>query len=1303
MFQRPQRRLVGSTTLIVAALTTVSCTDQFAPNPPPPNAALLEVQAPIIFVGAGDIASCTRDGDTKTALLVESILNANPTAWAFIAGDNVYEDGSTVEYRDCYGPTWGRFKTRTRPSLGNHEYDGVELAEPSFNYFGDELWGQSRARGGYYSFDLGTSWHIVVLNSNEDFVPIIVGSPQDNWLKADLAANNKPCLAAIWHHPRFFSSQDVNSTLERSRSKPFWDRLYAAGADLVLNGHSHAYERFAPQKPDGTLDAERGIRQFIVGMGGKGTGVVVKIHPHSEVQEGTTLGVMQLTLSASSYSWKFIPEAGRTFSDEGTASCHGSSGSLQTNEPPTASFTQGCSGLSCTFNSDASSDSDGIIASRLWEFGDGTTSAEPNPTHAYATANIYTVKLTVTDDRDAPGWTTQPVQAGTTLPPIGGAVLVGAGAIAHCSLTSDEATAQLLDALPSATVFTTGDGANSVGSATDYANCYGPTWGRHKARTRPAVGYMDYKTAGASGYFGYFGAAAGNQAEGYYSYNLGDWHIIALNSLVPMTVGSAQETWLRRDLTANPKVCTLAYIFRARFSSGKGGNSAGVQPLWQALYEKGADIILAGGDHSYERFARQTPAGAAAPTNGIQEFVVGTGGQSLTGLGTVAASNSVVFNGSTFGVLKLTLGSRGYTWEFVPVAGSTFTDAGSMDCVGAPPQTPNVAPTASFSEVCTGLSCAFTDASTDNDGTIKTRAWEFGDGTTSTAANPVHLYAADGSYTVKLTVTDDDDAPSNPAATRPVAVTNRRPTAGFIATCTDLDCDFDNASEDADGTIGSWEWDFGDGTPILEGDFPSPSHRYLTAETYTVTLTVEDDHNTESEVLTRQVAVSEPVPNVPPTAAFDPPNCSATVSCSFDDKSTDPDGSIATRRWDFGDAPAIAAAAPIETTQNPVSHSYTTVGTYQVTLTVIDDDGQASTPLVQDVTVAEPPANPPPVASFTAPACTTGVPCSFDDTSTDDGTIATRTWDFGDGSAELRTAQDPVSHTYTTAGGYTVTLTVVDNGGATSDPAAQDVVTVSDAPNAAPTAAFSRACNNLACTFTDQSTDPDPGGTIKTWAWTFGDGSTSTLQNPPQHTYTGGGSKTVTLTVTDNLDKPSAIPATQTFTVAANVAPTAAFTAPACTAGVACSFTNTSTDGDGTIASRSWNFGDGGTSTSNSPSRTYAAAGTYTVRLTVTDNSGATGTTTRDVTVSAAANAIPTALFGSVCTRLSCKFTDRSTDPDGNGTIVAWSWNFGDGTTSTTRHPTRVYKAGGTYKVKLTVTDTGGASDPITHTITITP
>ena len=258
-------------------------------------------------------------------------------------------------------------------------------------------------------------------------------------------------------------------------------------------------------------------------------------------------------------------------------------------------------------------------------------------------------------------------------------VFVGAGDISDCGNNGDEETAKLLDGI-AGTVYTLGDNVYSSGTATEFAQCYDPTWGRHKARTKPAPGNHDYGTAGAAGYFGYFGALAGPSGRGYYSYNLGDWHIISLNSEVSMSAGSAQEIWLRGDLAANTKQCTLAYWHKPRFSSGTHhGSTSAAQPLWQALYEFGAEIVLGGHEHSYERFAPQTPTGAADPTRGIREFVAGTGGASHY-TGNTRIANSEVFNGATFGVLKLTLGPGTYSWQFVHVAGQTFTDTGSGTC-----------------------------------------------------------------------------------------------------------------------------------------------------------------------------------------------------------------------------------------------------------------------------------------------------------------------------------------------------------------------------------------------------------------------------------------------------------------------------------------------------------------------------------------------------------------------------------------------------------------------------------------------
>lgn len=257
-------------------------------------------------------------------------------------------------------------------------------------------------------------------------------------------------------------------------------------------------------------------------------------------------------------------------------------------------------------------------------------------------------------------------------------VLVGAGDIGSCGSTGDEATAALLDSIPG-TVFTAGDNAYPAGSARQFARCYGPSWGRHKARTRPSPGNHDYRTAAAAAYFAYFGAQAGPVGRGYYSYDLGDWHLISLNSNISMRAGSPQERWLRADLAATSKRCVLAYWHHARFSSSSNhGSQKQTQPLWEALYEHGAEIVISGHDHVYERFALQTPDGRMDADRGIREFVVGTGGAGHYDFGT-PLPNSEVRDNTTYGVLKLTLSRESYSWTFVPSGGS-FTDSGSGTC-----------------------------------------------------------------------------------------------------------------------------------------------------------------------------------------------------------------------------------------------------------------------------------------------------------------------------------------------------------------------------------------------------------------------------------------------------------------------------------------------------------------------------------------------------------------------------------------------------------------------------------------------
>jgi acid phosphatase type 7 len=262
-------------------------------------------------------------------------------------------------------------------------------------------------------------------------------------------------------------------------------------------------------------------------------------------------------------------------------------------------------------------------------------------------------------------------------------VLVGAGDIATPSAQNDEATAKLLDNIPG-TVYTVGDNTYPNGAASEFTNYYGPTWGRHKNRTRPSVGDHEYNTLNASGYFDYFGASAGDPKKGYYSYNLDDWHAVVLNSNCAQIGGcgstSPMVTWLKNDLAANPKRCTVAYFHHPLFSSGgEHGNVVAVKPIWEALYAANADVVLNGNDHNYERFASQTPSGVADAARGIREFVVGTGGGGLYSFGTVKP-NSQVRNNTTHGVLKLTLYPTSYEWKFVPVAGKTFTDSGTTTC-----------------------------------------------------------------------------------------------------------------------------------------------------------------------------------------------------------------------------------------------------------------------------------------------------------------------------------------------------------------------------------------------------------------------------------------------------------------------------------------------------------------------------------------------------------------------------------------------------------------------------------------------
>ncbi|HEY6853586.1 MAG TPA: PKD domain-containing protein, partial [Gemmatimonadales bacterium] len=347
--------------------------------------------------------------------------------------------------------------------------------------------------------------------------------------------------------------------------------------------------------------------------------------------------------------------------------------------------------------------------------------------------------------------------------------LVGAGDVSSCSHHNDQSTAKLLDTIPG-TVFVTGDNAAPSGSSSDYGNCYDPTWGRQKARTYPAPGDVEYQTTGAAGYFGYFGAAAGDATKGYYSYTLGTWHVVVLNSQLSMALGSAQEQWLKADLAANSQQCTLAYWHLPLFYSGATANTrASVKPLWDDLYAAGAEVVLNSHTRNYERFAPQRPDAVADSTYGIREFIVGTGGLGTWAFGPTAPNSEV--RGQVYGVLRLTLDSLRYSWQFVPVTGTKFVESGSGTCHTAPiPVAKPGGPYHGEGSITFDGSTSFSPQGYEP----LAYAWTFGDGASGTGVSPSHAYAAAGTYTVTLTVTDAHGTVSA-AATTTALVQNTAP------------------------------------------------------------------------------------------------------------------------------------------------------------------------------------------------------------------------------------------------------------------------------------------------------------------------------------------------------------------------------------------------------------------------------------------------------------------------------------------------------------------------------------------------
>lgn len=291
------------------------------------TATTLAASAPgFVMVGAGEITSCSSTASLATAAVIDGVIAANPDAIVFTTGDNLADTVTAgASYASCFDPAWGRFKPRMRAALGQQDFASVKGITPVYDYFADK----AGAPNGWYSFDLGTSWHVIVLNTstwqhgalNLTDPAGSPNSPQNTWLAADLSANTKPCVMVISWERRFYSG--TTPTYQQGNMLRIANMLFAAGVDLMVSGKDKLYSRFALSDGVGAANAN-GFRQFIVGTGGRSLDGVTGLQnpPTLEVRDNTTQGVLKLTLNEGSYRWDFLPIAGGTFTDTGTQACH---------------------------------------------------------------------------------------------------------------------------------------------------------------------------------------------------------------------------------------------------------------------------------------------------------------------------------------------------------------------------------------------------------------------------------------------------------------------------------------------------------------------------------------------------------------------------------------------------------------------------------------------------------------------------------------------------------------------------------------------------------------------------------------------------------------------------------------------------------------------------------------------------------------------------------------------------------------------------------------------------------------------
>lgn len=774
------------------------------------------------------------------------------------------------------------------------------------------------------------------------------------------------------------------------------------------------------------------------------------------------------------------------------------------NAKPTADFTISKDKLEVSLDASASKDSDGSISSYSWDFGDGSAPVqltEPATGHAYGAAGIYTITLTVTDDRGATSQTTQQVEvlankAPTAMLDVSKDFLKIA---AHASGSADS------DGQITAYAFDFGDGSAAVeGTASSAEHTYQAAGSYTVSLTvtddsgaststttvvevvanQPPVAHFTTK---AQGLTLNLDASSSTDSEGEiasYTWDFGD--------------GSASVTGDQPN--ASHEYATAGtYTITLTVSDNDGATSEiSVDVQLEALpvnQPPTADFSA-----SAEFLAAQFDASASNdPDGSITQYLwdFGDGSDPVSGESVTAGHDYTQ------------AGSYTVTLTVTDDKGATATATRVVDVLE------NQKPLPSFTVSTDGLRIAVDGGSSvDPEGETLSYRWDFGDGSepvAGTQATAEHVYAKDGTYDVTLEVSDAHGATASNSVQVSVQapVENQPPTASFTTQITDLQVQVDaTESSDPDGSISTYQWDFGDGTPLLSGTDPTASHEYAEPGTYTITLVATDDTGATAQ-MSSQVQVTEAPANQPPVAQFSSQAEGLVLSLNAG-ISSDPDGHVVSYRWDFGDG-----SEPVTGTQATVSHGYAQAGSYEVELIVTDDQGATGTASAV-VVVEQPAANQPPVAVFTSQIH--GLEVSFDasGSSDSDGSIGSYTWDFGDGSESATGAEATTTHQYAKPGNYTVTLQVADDDGAQSSSVAQLVIEDPDT-SAEPVASFTTAVDGLNVTV-DAAASTDPDGSIVSYLWDFGDGSdpVSSESSTSEHGFAQAGTYSITLVVTDD-------------------------------------------------------------------------------------------------------------------------------------------------------------------------------------------